>query len=42
MVQAYTDLKATKAQYRCDWCTVAFVLAVDRVAKASAARGLWG
>ena len=42
MVQAYADLKATKAQYQCDWRTAAFALAVDRVAKASAARGLWG
>ncbi len=42
MQQAYADLKATKAQYNCDWRTAAFALAVDRVAKASSARGLWG
>ena len=42
MQQAYADLKATKAQYTCDCRTAAFALAVDRVAKASSARGLWG
>jgi len=42
LLTSYADLKATKAQYRCDWSTAAFALVVDRVAKASEARGLWG
>jgi len=41
MRRAFADLKAVRAAFGCDWRTAAFTLAVDRVAKASAARGLW-
>lgn len=41
MRKAYADLKGVRARFNCDWRTAAFALAVDRVAKASAARGLW-
>jgi len=41
MRRAFADLKATRAAFGCDWRTAAFTLGVDRVAKASAARGLW-
>ena len=41
MRKAFADLKAVRAAFGCDWRTAAFTLAVDRVAKASAARGLW-
>lgn len=40
MRQAYADLSAVRAKYGCDLRTAAFVLAVDRVAKATALRGL--
>jgi len=41
MRQAFADLKAVKALHNCDWRTAAFVLAIGRVAKASALRGVW-
>jgi glutamate dehydrogenase (NAD(P)+) len=41
MRQAYADLKRVRAEHNCDWRTAAFVLAVDRVATASALRGVW-
>jgi glutamate dehydrogenase (NAD(P)+) len=40
MTKAYADLKAVKARFNCDWRTAAFTLAVERVSKASALRGL--
>jgi glutamate dehydrogenase (NAD(P)+) len=41
MRQAYADLKRVRAEHSCDWRTAAFVLAVGRVATASALRGVW-
>jgi len=41
MRRAYADLKAARAEFDCDWRTAAFVLAVGRVARASALRGVW-
>jgi glutamate dehydrogenase (NAD(P)+) len=41
MRQAFADLKAVRAEHNCDWRTAAFVLAVSRVARASALRGVW-
>jgi len=41
MRRAFADLKAVRAAFGCDWRTAAFTLGVDRVAKASVARGLW-
>jgi glutamate dehydrogenase (NAD(P)+) len=41
MRQAFADLKRVKAEHGCDWRTAAFTLAVGRVARASALRGVW-
>jgi glutamate dehydrogenase (NAD(P)+) len=40
MRAAYTDVTATAKQHACDLRTAAFVLAVSRVARATALRGL--
>ncbi len=40
MRAAYADLKSTQKQHGCDLRTAAFVLAISRVAKATALRGL--
>jgi glutamate dehydrogenase (NAD(P)+) len=42
MRRAYADLKRVRAEHGCDWRTAAFVLAVGRVARATALRGQWG
>ena len=41
MRQAYANLKRVRTEHHCDWRTAAFVLAVSRVATASALRGVW-
>lgn len=40
MRKAFADLKATQQRYQCDYRTAAFALAVERVAQASALRGM--
>ncbi|MFO0849003.1 MAG: Glu/Leu/Phe/Val dehydrogenase dimerization domain-containing protein [Gemmataceae bacterium] len=40
MRQAFADLSAVKARHGCDWRTAAFALAVERVGRAAALRGL--
>jgi glutamate dehydrogenase (NAD(P)+) len=40
MAKAFADLVAVRKKHACDWRTAAFVLAVERVAKASSLRGL--
>ncbi len=40
MRRAYADVKAVKDEHNCDWRTAAFALAVGRVARAAALRGL--
>jgi glutamate dehydrogenase (NAD(P)+) len=40
MAKAFADLVAVRKKHACDWRTAAFVLAVERVARASSLRGL--
>ncbi len=41
MRKSFADLSSVRTEHNCDWRTAAFTLAINRVARASALRGVW-